>query len=525
MYPLLQIFSIFLGKSHLFLQEYENYCLCSYYSMKMFRVISILLILPHFVYPQNRLKEKSNEIKPIDKFDFLIDSHKFVAANTIRLEQMDILVGIDFSEVKWKSVIDQFQALLDAFPNLEFFKDTALMENFAGLCWIGKNKFNQFHDHMTEIFRFKDEKTIDTPINTCSKTPIEIKLEDLERELLNLNNRFKAINAAWTPDEIRASVQAQGILYEFCSYYNDFSIVYEGLAEESLTALEQLSDGNYPEVLFGELIRNCNYSLNGEGERFSVIACQKTNKGYRCQIEILQSVDLKEYIRVYPVHYNSIRLKGYSDHSTFGRTLDVHGLKYLECNNLHSGDYDVCIEYKVPEKCEKALASGTIKEVINNCNFTMEIPPVGTVLPNGGLLIQGENLDILNGQSALNQEAPIVVYSPNTITVKSNEEDYLFTPAIQVDHLVVVESKLTKEDIENLVQAYEWDNFWDKVEVDDYIRYSLVLLQLIIFPIAIAGCYFTITQRKLLKKLQNKSQKLRGSENLRHNQYLLKRMK
>ncbi len=161
----------------------------------------------------------------------------------------------------------------------------------------------------------------------------------MQRELQNIKNRYKYINAEWSINDVKNNPNYQNILWEFCSYYNDFSIVYERTSAELLTALEELSDGIYPEVLFGELIRNCTYSVNGDGEKYKVIRCEKNNKGYRCQIEITQAVGLKEYIRAYPVHYDGVTIMGYTPNDLFGRTLDVRELKYLDCDDRQSGDY------------------------------------------------------------------------------------------------------------------------------------------------------------------------------------------
>ncbi len=85
---------------------------------------------------------------------------------------------------------------------------------------------------------------------------------------------------------------------------------------------------------------------------------------------------------------------------------------------------------------------------------------------------------------------------------------------------MVIESKLTKSDIEKLVEAYEWENFWENIETDDYIRYALVLLQLIIFPMALFGCYVTLTQRRFIRTLvQNPKHKRK--ENFKNNQQIL----
>ena len=486
-------------------------------------IIYILCFLPANIFGQSVLKAKSNEVEPIEKFTFLVDAHKFITASKVRLEQMDILIGLDFPETTWKIIIDDYDLVLKAFVALEFFKNPTIREEYAALCLIGQGKFSQFHQHMKECFKFKEEVAIDTPINLCSKTPIEIKEENLRRELQNIKNRYKYIQPTWTPEQIQTSVEAQNILFEFCSYYNDFSMIYEQLAAEMLTAFEELSDGIYPEVLFGELVRDCNFSVNGDGEKYQVVGCNKNNKGYRCQIEITQATGLKEYIRSYPVHYENIALRGYTDNDCMGKTVDVHELKFLDCDDSHSGDYAVCTEREVPEVCRKALAYNDITSAIHHCNFTRADPPVGIVLPHGGILIQGESTTILNGETSISQSPPIAIYSPEIVTIKREEEDYVFPPAIKIDKLAIVESKLTQSDIDYLVATFNREDFWDSFGIDDYIRYALILVQLIIFPIAIIGCYFTVTQRKLLTKMKE-TPKRKKQENFRSNQYLLRKI-
>ncbi len=57
------------------------------------------------------------------------------------------------------------------------------------------------------------------------------------------------------------TILEQTILVEYCGYLNDFSIVYEQRVSDMLASLEELTDGFYPEILFGNLIRNCTYSI------------------------------------------------------------------------------------------------------------------------------------------------------------------------------------------------------------------------------------------------------------------------
>jgi hypothetical protein len=420
-------------------------------------------------------------------------------------------------------MLGMLDLILEEFPKFEFFKDAEVKDNFAGACLLGQDKFNQFHRHVDEILKFKNENINDTSVNLCSETPVEITYTGLERELRNLKNRYKYIQPTWTAQDVKTKSEVQGIILDFCFYFNDFSISYEILTSEMLTALEELSDNKYPEVLFGEEVRNCTYSTNGDGEQYKVVRCERNNKGYRCQIEVTQAVNLKEYIRSYPVHYEDITLMGYTPSDVFGRTVDSRELKYLDCTDEHSGDYAVCIERIVPEHCKSALSAENVQNVIKYCNFTKEVAPIGITLPHGGVLVQGQGVTIKNGEYSIKQVPPIVIYSPDTLTLNYDEEDYVFPPAIQINKLLVIESKLTKSDIEKLVEAYEWENFWENIETDDYIRYALVLLQLIIFPMALFGCYVTLTQRRFIRTLvQNPKHKRK--ENFKNNQQILRKI-
>jgi len=491
--------------------------------VNIFLFIVVTIIIPG--KSQLKMKGKQKEITPIEKFSFLVEGDKFVVASTVRLEQMDILIGMDFEETKWRQTLAEFDRVLEAFPQLPFFRESEeLMEEYVGLCMIGQSKFTQFHTQLSECLNFKNEQIPDQAVNLCSKEPIGIKDAELLRELQNIKNRFKDIDTNWSVDTVKTSVTAQNILFEFCSYYNDFAIVYSEKSGEMLTAMEELSDGIYPEVLFGELQRDCNYSINGEGESFKVVKCTKTNKGYRCQIEITQATDLKTYTRSHAIHYHDISLMGHEYSDIFARTIDVQELKFLDCNNAYSGDYAVCIEKEIEEPCKTMIGMDDIRGIIMHCNFTKGTPPVGIVMPNGGVLIQGIGLEIANGKTNIPQKPPMVAYSPEIITIKTGEEDYVFPPAIHVEELTIIESKLTKEDVQALMDNYEWEKLWNSMEVDDYISYALVLLQVIIFPLAIIGCYLAISQRKMLMTMRKERKRGKGKENFRQNQYLLKKI-
>lgn len=463
------------------------------------------------------------EFSAIEKFSFLVEGEKFKAANTVRYEQIDILLGIDFEELRWREMLTELNQIITAYPLLPFFKaDETLIEKYVGPCLIGQEKYNKFTINMRECFKYKDESTPDTQISTCNKTPINIKKEEIERDIQNIRRRYGDIDGNWTPSDIRTSGKAQSALFEFCSYFNDFSLVYEGITDEMLAAMDLLTDNTYPEIMFGEITKDCNNTVKGHGEKYDVVKCRGTNKGLRCQIMITQSINLKEYTRLIPVHYHNIRITGDKDKNTLAITPEIGDFVYLDCEEKASGDYSLCSEEKIPGHCKEKLIKGEITGIIDNCNFTEEMPQPGIIIPHGGILIQGDDLIISNNRTNIRKPPPLIVYSPETITIRTRDEDYVFPPSIYVEKQVIVESRLSEKDIEYLLSVYKWDKIMENQDYGDYIDYLLIILEIIIFPIALGSCYLNLKQRKYMRKPNNK--KGRGKETFKQNQYLLQKL-
>ncbi len=227
---------------------------------------------------------------------------------------------------------------------------------------------------------------------------------------------------------------------------------------------------------------------------------------------------------MHSVHYDKIYMYGYDKDDIFARTIDVRDLKLLDCNSQDSGDFPICIEREIDEPCKSMIGKDDIQGMINSCNFTKKTPPIGTVLPHGGIFIQGNDIAVSNGENSVSQKPPIVIYSPEAITLKKDDDEFVFAPAIHIEELTIIESKLSEDDIKSLKHEQKWDEIWDDTDTEDYINYFLILSQLIVFPIAIIGCYFTLAQRKALKALEERGKRGKGKDNYKQNQYLLRKI-
>lgn len=494
-----------------------------------FKILCILLIIVVLILEVNsqaRLKQQNKENTPIDPFTFLVEGGGFTAAKTIRVEQYDILILVDITYIKWREIMSTLDLTLKAFQNLPFFQDEAIKKEFEGRCASGVSSLVTFTNVMGEILKFKNEAIPDVVVNSCSETPLQFREADLKREITNLNNYFNLINETWTAEEIKKDNVAKIILFDFCENLGDFTAHYENLARDILEALEELTDGTFPSLLLGNFIKNCSNAEDGNGEHYEILNCKNNDKGLRCQVELTQAIKLQNYIQFYPVHYKNIRLKGENIEDLWVRTTDVNELVILQCIDDYL-DFPVCTEKPIHSFCKRNLDAEDISGIISSCNFTKEEIKPGTVLPHGGLLVQGEDLEMKNGAEKLVKSPPFVIYSPDIVTIRKDGEDFTYLPPIIVEKLVIVESKLTPLDVEKLVNQYKWENFADTIDYEFYIDVALILLQVAVIPIAIVGLYYAVKQKKMLKKVRNKGmERYKTRENLKNNQmYLLKRVK
>jgi len=463
-------------------------------------------------YGQHKLKTQEARTTPSQPFSFLVEGNKISVANTVRIEQMDVLIGIDFSMIKWREKLALFDEIFKGFNELSFFSDVALKKQYAGMCIFGTELFNDFRIIFGEVFQFKNENVDDSPVNVCSVTPLSMTLDELNRAIENLSYLFDSFNENWTTQDVKTNATVQSMIFDYCSYLNDLSIVLENKGSSILRALEELSDGNYPEVLFGNLIKNCSFTKNGEGETFKVSGCMDNKTGMRCQVQISQATNLREYTQYHPVHYHGISIAGNEMGSLFGKSKDLLEMKYLQCEGEFAGDFLVCEEQKIPEPCKTGLDADDATSIINYCNFSRSEPHIGTILPNGGILIQSQDrVEIASNKTRIGQHPPLVIYTPDILTVRHREEDYIFAPSIKMENLIIIESKLTPEEMEKLQSRINWDETMKGIDLDFWFDVALLLVEILIIPFALISFILACKQKNDIKDL---SKDLFGTGNI-----------
>jgi hypothetical protein len=107
--------------------------------------------------------------------------------------------------------------------------------------------------------------------------------------------------------------------------------------------------------------------------------------------------------------------------------------------------------------------------------------------------------------------------------VKNGDEEYVYAPLINSTEARILESMLTVDDIYfyKLVSVQYWREVSESFSPADYIRYTLILVQFVILPLAIYNLVITVRTRNQVKVVSE------GKRNYKfnRNEYLLKRVK
>jgi hypothetical protein len=130
-------------------------------------------------------------------------------------------------------------------------------------------------------------------------------------------------------------------------------------------------------------------------------------------------------------------------------------------------------------------------------------------------------VQINEGGSVVTKPPPIIIYSAQEVHVKNGDEEYVYAPLINSTEARILESMLTVDDIYKLVSVQYWREISESFSPADYIRYTLILVQFVILPLAIYNLVITVRTRNQVKVVSE------GKRNykINRNEYLLKRVK
>jgi hypothetical protein len=181
---------------------------------------------------------------------------------------------------------------------------------------------------------------------------------------------------------------------------------------------------------------------------------------YVRQIKIQDPLTIYTVNKLVPLMYRGIQLRGENENKKFIQTTTDSCIQLLDCDGdlKDSQRIAICSIHKLDPFCESALSKLDVRSVIKYCNFTRPDTYLATQrLNDGSILAQGDDIRVKIRKGTefklLSTANPCRVYSSSEIYVESDSETFSFAGSLTVTDDKVIETLLTKEDID----ALEWE--------------------------------------------------------------------
>lgn len=465
--------------------------------------------------------------------DFLILGPEIDITTKFLNEEASIVVKIDLSIVEVTTQLTILETLYTEWIKWTAIKDdTSLATLYYGMTSESAQNFIRLTKHLNQIVEFVQENSKEGANFPCQFLYQPLSLAMVVQDTSNIKTIYDSITKTWTSADIKEDLTKSNLIKHFCLTLTETMESWETNLKEMLGVLDSLASKQFPQILMGRY-QEIDCIKDTTGEDIKILDCYYTKAAYICDIEIESPAETVAMNLMYPIHYRELRLRGENFHQKFAVIKATLEPKILDCDNYEffSSDTAKCKIINMDKICLQGLLASNIRDSIKYCNFTKDSPPTGLRTFSGGILVQGENVKskVIDSGSerVLATETPILIFSDKHILLEA-EENFDFAPQSEntATGIRVIRSRLTQEDLDSLENKYYWENFQENIEVDDVLRYILLLLQGLSYPIIILGMIIGIKLRKRLAGMEKSPQYQNSRKrNFESNQTLLKRIK
>jgi hypothetical protein len=446
-----------------------------------------------------------------DPFGFLITGKNMLIAVKVKIESLEISLPINFTLADWDLQKAEILNVYKEFQMFPFFTSNVnLKELYLSLAGPGTTNYISLAQNFHDIFKYKSETTIHYSNTDCKRILPSIELDEIKRIHINLQSRLNQISKEWTAEEITNDLSKSGALYQFVDTFNEQMGQLDQITKNMVTILEHLSNGILPDHVLG-LNKTCDppndpdQVLATEGENLQINMCYKHKLGFSCVAKITQPILLSSVTQMHPVNYNGLTLAGSHKDHQFVRKVDTQELYMTSCSFTES-PHPICELEEIELECSKALKTESVTDVIRHCPFksVIEDEEDFIFLPEGGIFIQpsGSEMKISSGNMAITNLPPIIVYSPVNLLISKEHEEVIIVPEKRLTILSIIESKLTAEELKELVTQQNWKAYIETLDLEDAMNFSLAGLQIFIIPMAIISLICAWKQGKNISTLQ-----------------------
>ena len=464
-------------------------------------------------------------------FTFLVEGEMVEFTQSTKTDRLTLIVTIDLDQISGRKAIKAIDTIISSWAGYPAFSQTPdIGLTYLSLTEKAVDDLLRVGTLLDRVVQFREPNSPLVATYSCTyKHEILLKSE-MESQVFNLQSNLKRLDTSWTSTSILADIDKDTALRHFATLLTETIENWEDNFNIMLSTLDTLASNKIPPEVQGHY-QQADCIGNYFEESLIVLECYSTDLGYYCDLEVTVPLAFTPKRRLLPVHYDDIRLRGGTQEHYFVKEEGAKIIELLECNHydFNKESIPVCELITLKTLCNQALISEDTDSVIKHCNFTQHSPPNSAIrTATGGLLIQGNSVSTLvqndTNYVSISDTTPIVVHSPANIKVKHGKEEFIFTTISKQLITKVSVSTISPDQISAMKVKYLWQDYMETFDSEDFLQFIMLILQVILYPIALAGVAIGIrARRKVMAKLF-KNPKEKNKQIYRSNKIALRRL-
>ena len=463
-----------------------------------------------------------------DKLGFLVSGTPIRYATTLNTTYFNLAVEINFDQTLVNTSRVAIEAILKEWQTYPVFvTDPDFAAPYVSLMQRAIRNLMEAYTYQDSILRYVTTDKIHPLSSVCNFTVTGLTQDELIRMIFNIKEAWSRVNVSWTKDDILHNLDKSNTMRLFHVVLDTETLGLHADMSITLSLIDTLSSSIFPEYVRG-LYQSSRCIDEKYSETIKVKQCTGYSNMYVCQIEIQDPLTIYTVNELVPLMYRGIQLRGENENQKLIQTTTDSRIQLLDCDGdlRDTQRIAICSIHKLDPFCESALSKVDVRSVIKFCNFTR--PDTYTAaqrLSDGSILAQGDDIRVKVRKGTefklLSTANPCRIYSSSEIHVESDGETFSFAGSLTVTDDKVIETLLTKEDID----ALEWEFVWrhsPTIFTWEYIVNLVLLgLQIILLPLAIWALVVTIKNGGYNCKKKKKKNK---QKNYQMNERLMSRM-
>ena len=459
-----------------------------------------------------------------DKLGLVTNIGNFKIATGIEKSYLSVTVLANSTLETFTTYINRINNSIGAPAKIAGLKaNQELKEQYYEIFFPGATALWDIAVDLEIISSYKDPTKSSQPSYSCHAVfniPSELHFLEVAN---TMEFAAKTISLAWTAEDLKKS-PAQELLMDFI---HDAKLDVLNLAElvrTQLLILDELTTGKLPGNLMTFLQQQLTCWPFGTFENAYLLDCEKVSIGLQCDIALEAYKTISEYERLLPINYNGVELY-LGNHSVLVKQSD-DSLLLLSCPTLNENFVNICDKKEYDNKCADNLLTDDYSNAVDNCNFSLKVPPPPFLTSKKGVLIMDKKYEIQLFKANLKiktieNKSPLLLFTNNMVHLIANGITQTFhgnnNDIEKVLYSLLNKTLINRMKTKALKKAIsEWD-------MNSILQYMALTVHFAVFPIAFVSCCVSVRALKAFKPLKRSIKLLKRSGKTKQNSPVIKR--